>query len=185
MIIAVVCSLWLGSNFYSLFKNYLSARKVGAPMFIMPWNTHNPIWMLISVPLTPYLKKYLPSSWYRSVNLSTYGFEFRTKEAMFGDKDNDVVILVSSGPVEVSIRDPELATEVLKRIKDFPVTDIAGVIMNMFGPNVLTSNGEDWSRQRRLVSPPLRGSHLSRSEHLHCDALAMNPCHSRGRAWWQ
>lgn len=156
ILLAGAFGLWLMSNMYSLCRNYVSARKVAAPIFIIPWNIYNPIWMVISVPLAPYLQKYLPAAWYRAVNMGIYGFEFRSKERVFGDKDNDVIVMVSSGPVEVSIRDPELATEILRRIKDFPGTEIAGVIMNMFGPNVLTSNGEDWSRQRKLVSSCFR-----------------------------
>ncbi|KAK5050358.1 hypothetical protein LTR84_003639 [Exophiala bonariae] len=148
--------VWLIWNLSSLCRNYISARKVQAPTFIIPWNIYNPIWMILSVPLAPYLQRYLPTAWYRTINMGIYGFEFRSKENVFGDdKDNDVVVLVTSGPVEMSIRDPELATEILKRMKDFPTTEIAGVILNVFGPNVLTSNGEDWSRQRKLIAPNL------------------------------
>jgi hypothetical protein len=150
----LLASLWLGSTFYSLARNYLSARKIGAPIFILPWNTQNPIWMIFSVPLVPSLEKYLPASWYRVLNMSTYGFEFRLKEDLFGKDDNDAVVLVTSGPVELSIRDPELASEVMRRLKDFPGTDAAGFIMGIFGPNLLTSDGDDWTRQRKLVSPP-------------------------------
>jgi cytochrome P450 len=49
--------------------------------------------------------------------------------------------------------DPELATEILKRIKDFPQTDMGSVIMDIFGPSLLTSNGETWARQRKLIAP--------------------------------
>lgn len=151
-ILILLASLWLGSTFYSLVRNYLSARKIGAPISILPWNNQNPIWMIVSVPLVPPLEKYLPASWYRALNMSTYGFEFRLKEDLFA-KDKDTVVLVTSGPVEVSIRDPELASEVMRRLKDFPGTDIAGAIMGIFGPNLLISDGDDWTRQRKLVSP--------------------------------
>lgn len=87
--------------------------------------------------------------------MGTYGFEFRLKEDLFG-KDNDTVVLVTSGPVELSIRDPELSNEVMKRLKDFPGTDAAQFVMGIFGPNLLTSDGDDWTRQRKLVSPSFR-----------------------------
>ncbi|KEF51793.1 uncharacterized protein A1O9_12130 [Exophiala aquamarina CBS 119918] len=152
-ILIVVIGLWTASNFYSLVRNYLSARKIGAPMFIIPFNIYNPVWMVAAVPLVVPLEKYIPASWYRGLNLATYGFEFRSKEDMFGEEGNDTVVLVTSGPVEVSVRDPEVSSEILKRLKDFPVTDVVAVILNVFGSNLVSTNGEDWARQRKLIAP--------------------------------
>lgn len=151
-IVILLVGLWLVSNFYSLTRNYLSARKIGAPMFIIPWNIYNPVWMIAAVPLVVPLEKYIPASWYRTLNLATYGFEFRSKEDIFVEDGNDAIVLVTSGPVEVSVRDPEVSSEILKRLKDFPATDVVAVIMNVFGPNLISTNGEDWTRQRKLVS---------------------------------
>jgi len=151
-ILILLVGLWLVSNLYSLTRNYLAARKIGAPIFIIPWNIYNPLWMVAAVPLGVPLQKYIPASWRLGLDLGTYGFEFRSKEDIFVEKGNDAVVLVTSGPVEVSIRDPEVSSEVLKRPKDFPVTDVVAVIMNVFGPNLISSNGEDWTRQRKLVS---------------------------------
>jgi cytochrome P450 len=55
--------------------------------------------------------------------------------------------------MEMSIIDPELAVEILKRPKDFPNNDITGVILNIFRTSLLTTNGETWSRQRKLIAP--------------------------------
>lgn len=145
-------SLWVASNVWQLLKNYLSARKTGLPIIIFPLNNYHPIWMILSVPLRPLFEKHLPASIYERIDLATYGFEFRLKESIF-KKYGPAFILVTSGSNELSLIDPELAAEVLKRIKDFPNTDISGVILNIFGPSLITSDGENWSRQRKLIAP--------------------------------
>ena len=101
----LLCLVWLVSNFYSLLRNYLAARKLGVPIYVLPWNTHNPIWMILSVPVRPYAEKYLPASWYAAVRLAVYGFEFRSKETLFA-ADSDLFVLVTAGPIVLTLRDP-------------------------------------------------------------------------------
>ncbi|KAI1613724.1 cytochrome P450 [Exophiala viscosa] len=143
---------WLSSNLYGLLRNYLAARKTGLPLFLLPINIYNPIWMVSLVPLNPLFKRIFPSWLYESVDIGTYGFEVRLKSSLF-EKTGPAFILVTSGPMEMSIIDPELIFEILKRPKDFPNTEISAVIMDIFGSSVLTTNGETWSRQRKLIAP--------------------------------
>ena len=152
LIFPALFGLWLLSNLYSLFRNYLSARKSGLPIIIFPFNNYHPLWMVLSVPLRPLFERYLPAWMYKSINLATYGFEFRCKTSIF-EKNCPAFILVTAGSNELSLMDPDLATEVLKRIKDFPNTDIGGVILNIFGPSLITSDGDSWTRQRKLIAP--------------------------------
>ncbi|KIW92230.1 uncharacterized protein Z519_07214 [Cladophialophora bantiana CBS 173.52] len=151
-ILLTLYGLWVVSTLWNLFKNYLSARKTGLPIIIFPLNNYHPIWMIFSVPLRPLFERFLPGWAYEPINLATYGFEFRSKNAIF-EKCGPAFILVTAGSNELSLMDPELASEVLKRIKDFPNTDIGGVILNIFGPSLITSDGENWARQRRLIAP--------------------------------
>ncbi|KAI1622719.1 cytochrome P450 monooxygenase [Exophiala viscosa] len=151
-IILTLFALWLSSNLYGLLRNYLAARKTGLPLFLLPINIYNPIWMVTLVPLNPLFKRIFPSWLYESVDIGTYGFEVRLKSSLF-EKTGPAFILVTSGPMEMSIIDPELIFEILKRPKDFPNTEISAVIMDIFGSSVLTTNGETWSRQRKLIAP--------------------------------
>lgn len=145
--------VWVLSCLQRLYKNYVSARKTGLPIIILPINHYNPIWMVLSVPMRPLFEKYLPTWMFEPIELATYGWEFRLKEAIFDKYKTPAFILVTAGANELSLNDPELAYEVLKRIKDFPNTDMASVIMNIFGPSLLTSGGESWARQRKLIAP--------------------------------
>ncbi|KAJ9615390.1 hypothetical protein H2200_001465 [Cladophialophora chaetospira] len=145
--------LWVGSTFYHFYINYLSARKTGLPLIILPISHYNPIWMILSVPIIqPLAAKLLPEWLFEPIDVATYGWEFRRGYSIF-EKYGPAFILVTASSNELSLIDPEFATEVLKRIKDFPQTVMAKVIMDIFGPSLLTTDGEAWARQRKLIAP--------------------------------
>ena len=151
-ILLALYSVWILSTLYHLFKNYLSARKTGLPIIIFPLNNYSLLWLVSSVPLRPLYEKYLPASIYERINLATYGWEFRVKDSIF-DKYGHAFVTVTAGPNELSVKDPELATEILKRMQDFRHTDMGATIMKVLGPNLVTSAGENWARQRKLIAP--------------------------------
>ena len=76
--------LWASSTLYRLYTNYLSDRKTGLPMFFLPVNHYNPVYMILSVPLfRPLAEKILPEWMYEPIDLSTYGWEFRRGYSFF------------------------------------------------------------------------------------------------------
>lgn len=152
MIILLLLGLWALSNVYSLVRNYLVARQTGLPILVCPINNYNPLWMASGIPLNPLYKRILPRHLYERVNCASYGFEWREKSGIF-QRYGPAFVLVTTGAVELNTVDPGLVSEVLRRPKDFPNTDIGDVIMGVFGPNLLTTNGERWSRQRKLIAP--------------------------------
>ncbi|KAF2171087.1 hypothetical protein M409DRAFT_19058 [Zasmidium cellare ATCC 36951] len=157
-IITTLLIVYLTSYIYRLIRNYLLARKSGFPYFIVPWEQDHIIWMIISVPLRPWLKKNLPTFIYNRLVLTIYGFEFTEKLRMFqeyGGQDVQSYVMVTVGKYEFSTRDPELATEILRRTRDFQQQDAIGVVLDRFGKNLLSSDGEDWVRQRRVVASTL------------------------------
>ncbi len=61
-------------------------------------------------------------------------------------------MLVTSGPIELKVADPDLAMEFLRRPKEFRQTLIGSAVMRIFGDNLITSDGEHWARQRKLIA---------------------------------
>ena len=61
-------------------------------------------------------------------------------------------MLVTCSTSELWTCDPEIAIEVLSRPKDFEQPGLGGLFWNKFGPNVLSSDGAHWSRQRRVIA---------------------------------
>jgi len=113
--------------------------------------------MITSVPLRPLLKKYMPSWIYDRLALTIYGFEFQEKlrpyEQYAAPQGNDKsYAIVTAGRFEVETRDPEITTEILRRPTDFQQVDLTELFMGRFGANVLTSDGDSWSRQRKVIA---------------------------------
>jgi cytochrome P450 len=176
-IIASLLALYLARFPYNLARNYIKARKTGLPIIIVPIDQNHILWMVLSVPLRPIFKvpkskpkfsypsvanihqqKYLPSLIYSRLNLLTYGWEFHVGLEPFlnhsssSNKNHKTFCLVTCGRTEISTCDPEIAWEIVRRPRDFRVPAVNSLILGKFGANILTSNGEEWAKQRKVVA---------------------------------
>jgi cytochrome P450 len=142
---------------YRLIANLSHAWKSGFPYLVIPWDQNQFVWMITSVPLRPWLKRYMPTWIWDRLSLTIYGLEFHEKlrpyEQYAAPQGNDKsYVIVTPGRFEVETRDPEITTEVLRRPTDFQQVDLTELFMARFGQNVLTSDGDSWSRQRKVVA---------------------------------
>ncbi|KAK1719568.1 cytochrome P450 [Colletotrichum lupini] len=64
-------------------------------------------------------------------------------------------MLVTTGLNQLICADPTMAHAILNGRREFVQPDIVCKVMGFLGSNILTSNGESWSRQRRVVAPVL------------------------------
>lgn len=151
VLLLLILYILLGFNPIRLLRNYLTARRSNLPLLLTPPHPNHILWQLLGVPLRPLLRSLLPPSLFSRVNHTTYGYEWterRSTHARLGPS----FLLVTSGNNELNVADPALATEILRRPKDFRQTLIGSQVMRIFGDNLITSEGEHWSRQRRLVA---------------------------------
>ena len=94
------------------------------------------------------------------LSLTIYGFEFLEKLRPYvqyaAPQGNDKsYVIATPGIFEVSTRDPEIAAEILRRPRDFMTVELTKLFMGKFGSNVITSDGDSWSRQRKVVAGAL------------------------------
>jgi len=156
-IVASLLLIYCSSLTYRLLVNLIDARKSGIPYVVIPWDQNAFFWMICSVPLRPWLTKNMPRWIYDRLSLTIYGFEFlerlRPYEQYAAPQGNDkTYVIVTPGKFEVSTRDAEIVAELLRRPNDFMQVDISELFMAKFGQNVLTSNGESWARQRKVLA---------------------------------
>ncbi|KYG41897.1 hypothetical protein M433DRAFT_7589 [Acidomyces richmondensis BFW] len=142
---------------YCLIRNAYLARKTGFPSIVVPWDQNHFIWMVTSVPLRPRLQKWLPRWMYSRLVLTIYGWEFherlRPMKEYSGPSGNDKsFMLVTCGKPEFWTCDPEIANEILRRPRDFQQNELTELFMSRFGHNVLTTNGDRWARQRKIIA---------------------------------
>ncbi|KXT14451.1 hypothetical protein AC579_4801 [Pseudocercospora musae] len=149
--------VYFSSFVHRFLTNWRNAQKSGLPYFFVPLDQNHFIWMITSVPLRPWLKRNLPTWITDRISLCIYGHEFhegtRQYEVWGRPQGNeDTVIMVTPGLYEMNTRDPELAMEILRNYRAFTSHDLTVLFMARFGQNVLTSNGDDWVRQRKVIA---------------------------------
>ncbi|EXF83633.1 hypothetical protein CFIO01_00775 [Colletotrichum fioriniae PJ7] len=146
--------LWIASQIWTLYTNYKAALSVGLPIIICPYDPENLIHVVLSVPFRPLLKRFLSSTFFATVELTIVGWEFRDKSAVH-DRVGPAFMLVTTGLNQLICADPTMAHAILNGRREFVQPDIVCKVMGFLGSNILTSNGESWSRQRRVVAPVL------------------------------
>lgn len=162
----VAVGLYLLYLIYAYINNVIIGYRTGFPTVHVPlWQQDHPIWMVLGPMSRPWLQKKLPTILYNRIVLTIYGVEFFQKNKPFEDyakpqmKANPKLlgngksyVLVTSGNPEFWTADAEIAKEVLGRPNDFRQFEMASMVMNIFGKNVLTTDGAEWSRHRRIVA---------------------------------
>ncbi|KAK4206069.1 cytochrome P450 [Rhypophila decipiens] len=138
---------------WSLFHNYRAAKKSGLPVLVCPFSPELMPYMILKVPLRPYLEKYL-GPMFSGIRPSIFGWEMIDKTTVH-DTHGETFILCTPDVNEVWCSDPELSNIILSRRRDFPQSQATIRVMQTFGSNILASDGDVWARQRRLVVPNL------------------------------
>jgi len=110
--------------------------------------------MVFSIPLRPTLLRFLPTPFYNQIRHAIYGWEFRDKSED-RPKVDPIFLYVTPGQIEFWVQDVEIANAILTRRNDFVQSDIGSRIMGLFGRNVITEDGSEWSRHRKLIAPAL------------------------------
>ncbi len=102
-----------------VYRNYITARRIGLPIVISPVSTLNPFWILLYRAFPGILSlKHLPfglGTWARCTSM---GWAFEDKYRMHDDL-GPIFTLVTPAGNEVTVADPEAAHAVLARRKDF------------------------------------------------------------------
>lgn len=163
---SLLLASWVLYLSYKYITNLVALRKVGFPIIHIPLVQQNhPIWMVFGPVTRLWLKERLPEFIFDKIALTIYGLEFyqrhitwkkyvepqaRANPRLLGN--GKTYTLATSGRLELWTYDAEFSKEICARPKDFRQFDIGNIVLNIFGDNVLTSDGSDWSRHRRVVA---------------------------------
>lgn len=151
---------------YTYITNIFKANALNFPTIHFPLFPQNtPLWSIFGPIGRLTYKRYLPTWLFNRVALLIYGLEFyqgdhpwRTYvEPQVARNPNlkgkgKSYVLVTGGRLEFWTWDAEIAREISGNPKVFNQLDLASVVMNVFGENVLTTDGANWARHRRIVA---------------------------------
>jgi cytochrome P450 len=142
-----------------IYSNYKQACRIGLPIIIIPVNILNPVWILTRKWFAPLLKR--GPFGLCNFDYTTLGWPFADKYSLH-DRLGDAFVIVGPAENQVIVANAEAVEEIASQRKDFQKSEAMYKIMEVFGPNVNTVEGDTWQRHRRITTPPFneRNSNL-------------------------
>lgn len=162
--VATILLLYACRSAYKLVRNVIAARAVGLPMVFSPADQTNFFWAMASVVYTEDLQKLLPAFLWKRIALTVPGWEAYVKAKPFDQAAPKSASFTLVGPsgFDIWTVDPQAVHEIAARHDHFEAISGLKLILGKHGPNVMTLNGERWTRHRKIVATVLN-DRISRS----------------------
>ncbi|KAF2770357.1 putative P450 monooxygenase [Teratosphaeria nubilosa] len=141
-----------------------SHGPTGTPVY-----TFNRFWLITHRLWLPLLDR-LPTAWTASwIGFLVPEFLWHQQYDTFRKLGSDNYLLVSPGPTSMIVADAEATTQITQRRNDFPKPIWMYSSIDVFGKNVVSTEGAVWRHHRKITSPPFteRNNHLVWVESLH------------------
>ena len=155
-------------------RNLAAAKKSGIPYLIVPFYSANRLWQLSQTFVVPIVRR-LPSSWTEPwFDLTLVEWGWQEKYEPFRQLGTDTILVVSPERNELFTADADVVTQITTRRSDFPKALEVYGSLNLYGKNVVTSEGQTWRHHRKITSAPFseNNNHLVWTETLEqCQAM--------------
>ncbi|KAI9675583.1 MAG: hypothetical protein M1817_000949 [Caeruleum heppii] len=156
-VIAIACLilplLYLYSTYRSFSRHLSEAKQSGIRYVIVPVFIYKRLWLFTQELWLPLIRK-LPSSW--TAPWITY-IESQWPWAQgfrpFKDLDADTFLAVSPGGSILWTCEPEAISQISTRRNDFPKPIEMYKVLNVYGPNVVGTEGMVWRHHRKTTAP--------------------------------
>ncbi|KUI70320.1 Cytochrome P450 4X1 [Cytospora mali] len=134
------------------FENYRVASKTGLPIRIIPIDHTNTIWTLLDRKVLSLVRKLpgiLGNNSFTRYNYRTWEIHdrYRSHHEM-----GDAFIMVTPWRNWLYVANPEIIMEIFRRRSDFPQCIELTEILNVFGRNLGTVEGQQWKIQRKMIA---------------------------------
>ncbi|KAH9825990.1 Cytochrome-P450, partial [Teratosphaeria destructans] len=159
-----------GIHTYRCFAvNLAAAKRSGIPYICTPIYTFNRFWLITHKLWLPLLEA-LPKAWTESwISFMVPEFLWDKQYDTFRELGSDIYLLVSPGTTSMIVADAEATTQITQRRNDFPKPIWMYSSIDIFGKNVVSTEGAVWRHHRKITSPPFteKNNHLVWVESLH------------------
>lgn len=143
-------SIWILYNFYCLLVNYFEAQKTGLPLVILPIDSGNPLWMNIDTRVLPFFRR-LPFGFKNFTRFNWRGWEISDRYRAHQEL-GDAFILVTPGKNWLQICNAEAVADIFARKREFTRPTEMLQMLDIFGPNLSTNEGQQWQRHRKITA---------------------------------
>lgn len=146
-------AFWLWTKLFSLIRNIAAAKRSGLPYRISIIDgVPGYLWIATHDIFLGTLHRFTPSRkwlWPKLAHVHrSWHYSQEMREAL-----GEVYLIVSPGQIYMSCSDPEAIVQLTTRRRDFVKPVELYAIVDIFGPSILTTEGEEWKRHRKIVAP--------------------------------
>ena len=133
-------------------RNLAAAKSSGIPYIIVPIYMFNRVWLLSHTLIAPYLRKLprrLTEPW---LELIFPDWTWTHQHAGFRKIGHDTFLTVSPGGNVLATAEAPVISQITARARDFPKLLRVYRVLNIYGPSVLTTEGQVWRQHRKITS---------------------------------
>ena len=153
---------------YLQFRRHLKAAKTsGIAYTIVPFYLANRLWQLSGIVTLPILRS-LPHSWTEPWLPLTQEWGWKRRYSPFAYMGADTFLSVSPERNVLYTCEASVITQITQRRNDFPKALEVYGMLEIYGRNVVTTEGQEWRHQRKITSPQFNeaNNHLVWEESL-------------------
>ncbi|EJD40936.1 cytochrome P450 [Auricularia subglabra TFB-10046 SS5] len=153
-----VATYWAVTTYRTFQRNRQAAIASGLPYICLPVNTFSPSWQVLGPAVVPVCRM-LP------FGLGAWADDARPAWILKHElhrKYGPVFMIVSPWSNVVHVVDPDVLLDVVARRTEFPKPSEFYKIVEVYGRNVVTTDGSEWVRYRKITGPPFseKNNHL-------------------------
>ncbi|KAL2118449.1 hypothetical protein VTJ04DRAFT_8109 [Mycothermus thermophilus] len=150
--LGAVLAMTIYTAISGLLKGIAMAKKTGFVYVVSPVSPFNRIWQLTSwltIPLIKLLPKPLWENW---LFILLPSWAYNTKQEHWKRLGTETFVIVSPGDIILFTQHPQLINQLTQRRESFPKDIALYGVLDMFGRNVLTTEGTLWRLHRKVTS---------------------------------
>ncbi|KAK3896496.1 putative cytochrome P450 [Staphylotrichum tortipilum] len=136
----------------SLARNYFVARRMGLPIRVIPIDHTNPLWLAVDRKVLSYVRKlpgFLGDNSFTRYNFRAWEMYDRLRPHR---EMGDAFVIVTPARIWFYLASPEALMDSFRRRLDFPRCVEMTEILNVFGKNLSTVEGQQWKTQRKMIA---------------------------------
>lgn len=140
-----------------LARHLATTKPIDLPVVWSPVTASNPFWIFFGKQLATLLGK-LPfglGEWTKYTTIDWHWIDRTSGDLEVHKRYGDTFVQATPSGIDLHTRDPWVAQQVLKNL---PKTGRVSGMLEIFGPNLVSSNEEDWNRHRKITVATLSDS---------------------------
>ena len=161
-------ALWTLKVYRQFARNLAAAKASGIKYTCAPFLVVNRVYQLACIVLVP-MVRCLPKSWTEPwFDMTLVDWEWARRYEPFKRYGSDTFLLVTPERNVLYTADADVISQMTTRRNDFPKALEVYKVLNIYGNNVVTSEGQLWRHHRKITSPPFseKNNHLVFNETL-------------------